>query len=203
MDRISRPHEHHLIEELVTRLRTHQDAADQLEHAAARALGVHRTAARCVEVLSRTGSLTTGELARHAGLTSGAMTSLLDGLEDAGAIRRFRLEGGDRRRIHVELTPHGREVASTVWGTLHDPLRDVLRAHDPATLLALRDVLDDATAVLAGRPARSAAEPTTAVQDEPAWSVERPDDLAGSPPTTKRPRDRAQPPARWLGASSG
>jgi DNA-binding MarR family transcriptional regulator len=49
-----------------------------------------------------------GELARHADLTSGAMTSRLDALEKEGLVRRLR-DPGDRRSVLVELTKKGRD----------------------------------------------------------------------------------------------
>lgn len=49
-----------------------------------------------------------GELARHADLTSGAMTSRLDALEKEGLVRRLR-DPDDRRSVLVELTEEGRQ----------------------------------------------------------------------------------------------
>jgi DNA-binding MarR family transcriptional regulator len=49
-----------------------------------------------------------GELARHAELTSGAMTSRLDALEAEGLVRRLR-DPDDRRVVLVELTDEGRD----------------------------------------------------------------------------------------------
>lgn len=49
-----------------------------------------------------------GELARHADLTSGAMTSRLDALEKDGLVRRLR-DPDDRRSVLVELTEEGRQ----------------------------------------------------------------------------------------------
>lgn len=48
-----------------------------------------------------------GKLARHAELTSGAMTSRLDALEKEGLVRRLR-DPDDRRSVLVELTEKGR-----------------------------------------------------------------------------------------------
>jgi DNA-binding MarR family transcriptional regulator len=50
-----------------------------------------------------------GKLARHAELTSGAMTSRLDALEKEGLVRRLR-DPDDRRSVLVELTTKGRET---------------------------------------------------------------------------------------------
>lgn len=49
-----------------------------------------------------------GRLARHAELTSGAMTSRLDALEKEGLVRRLR-DPDDRRSVLVELTEEGRK----------------------------------------------------------------------------------------------
>lgn len=50
-----------------------------------------------------------GKLARHAELTSGAMTSRLDALEKEGLVRRLR-DPDDRRSVIVELTDKGRKT---------------------------------------------------------------------------------------------
>lgn len=49
---------------------------------------------------------TPGQLARHASLSTGAMTNRLDRLEQAGFVRRLA-DPDDRRRIQVELTKAG------------------------------------------------------------------------------------------------
>jgi DNA-binding MarR family transcriptional regulator len=52
---------------------------------------------------------TPGELARHADLSTGAMTNRLDRLEEAGLVRRLP-DPDDRRSVQVELTPAGRDA---------------------------------------------------------------------------------------------
>jgi DNA-binding MarR family transcriptional regulator len=95
--------------------RLHQNAYDRFEDAAAEYFGVNRTAMRCMDVLERAGQLTAGEIARQTGLTSGAVTALLDRLERAGWVRRLRDET-DRRRILVELTEKAQQGAAEVYG---------------------------------------------------------------------------------------
>jgi DNA-binding MarR family transcriptional regulator len=53
-----------------------------------------------------------GDLARVADLSSGAMTSRLDQLEQAGLVRRLR-DPDDRRGVLVEPTAKGRELWET------------------------------------------------------------------------------------------
>lgn len=108
-----------LMAELVTELRAAQDASHQLDDLAARAMGVNRTDARCVDLIDLAGRLTAGELARRAGLTSGAVTAVLDRLERSGYVRRIH-DRADRRRVQVEITDRAREEAMRVYGPLKD-----------------------------------------------------------------------------------
>ncbi|HEX4108214.1 MAG TPA: MarR family transcriptional regulator [Solirubrobacteraceae bacterium] len=89
---------------LVDEVRRSQNATQRFDQAVADALGLNRTDMRCLDVLDREGPLTAGHLAEACGLTTGAMTTALDRLEDAGYVRRVR-DAGDRRRVLVELTP--------------------------------------------------------------------------------------------------
>jgi DNA-binding MarR family transcriptional regulator len=104
-----------LIAQAALAARLHQNAYDRFEDEAAEYFGVNRTAMRCMDVLERAGRLTAGEIARQTGLTSGAVTALLDRLERAGWVRRLRDET-DRRRILVELTDKARQGAAEVYG---------------------------------------------------------------------------------------
>jgi DNA-binding MarR family transcriptional regulator len=111
-DPVTRPE---LISQAALAARLHQNAYDRFEDAAAEYFGVNRTAMRCMDVLERAGRLTAGEIARQTGLTSGAVTALLDRLERAGWLRRLR-DVTDRRRILVELTEQARQGAAEVYG---------------------------------------------------------------------------------------
>jgi len=72
--------------------------------AIAAAAGLHATDYECLDVLDWTGPITAGELARRVGLTSGAITGVLDRLERANWVRRTS-DPKDRRRVVVELLP--------------------------------------------------------------------------------------------------
>lgn len=50
-----------------------------------------------------------GALAKRFDLTTGAITNRLDGLEEAGFVRRLP-DPSDRRGVIVELTPKGRKI---------------------------------------------------------------------------------------------
>jgi DNA-binding MarR family transcriptional regulator len=74
----------------------HQAVADRL--------GMHVTDHKCADILLRTGPITAGELAQRTGLTTGAITGVIDRLEKAGFVRRAK-DPGDRRRVIVQPVP--------------------------------------------------------------------------------------------------
>jgi len=92
-----------LFERLMLEVRASQNATDRYDQAVADTLGLNRTDMRCIDILDREGRLTAGQLADRTGLTSGAVTTVIDRLEKAGYARRVR-DTDDRRRIYVELT---------------------------------------------------------------------------------------------------
>lgn len=109
--------------------RLHQNAYDRFEDAAAEYFGVNRTAMRCMDVLDRVGRLTAGEIATQTGLSSGAVTALLDRLERASYVRRIR-DPADRRRVWVELTSTARKLAAEVYGPLAEAMAEFDRYSD-------------------------------------------------------------------------
>jgi DNA-binding MarR family transcriptional regulator len=97
-----------IFEELVYEIRRSQNATDRFDQAVADAIGINRTDMRCLDVISREGPVPAGRLADETGLTTGAITTVLDRLERAGFARRVR-DPDDRRRVLVELTPEAFE----------------------------------------------------------------------------------------------
>ncbi|HJP71033.1 MAG TPA: MarR family transcriptional regulator [Candidatus Limnocylindria bacterium] len=70
----------------------------------AASLGINATDLRCLELLEREERVTPSRLAELAGLTSGAVTGVLDRLEEAGFVRR-EADPADRRRFIVQPVP--------------------------------------------------------------------------------------------------
>jgi DNA-binding MarR family transcriptional regulator len=93
-----------IFEELVYEVRRSQTATDRYDEAVADAIGVNRTDMRCLDVIQREGPVPAGRLAEETGLTTGAITTVLDRLERAGYARRVR-DPTDRRRVLVEVRP--------------------------------------------------------------------------------------------------
>ena len=85
-----------------TRSGARRNATDRYDQAVADAIGINRTDMRCLDVIQREGPVPAGRLADETGLTTGAITTVLDRLERAGFARRTR-DPADRRRVLVEL----------------------------------------------------------------------------------------------------
>jgi DNA-binding MarR family transcriptional regulator len=113
--------------------------------------GLRRHEFDVLAVLRRAGApfeLTAGELAARTYVTSGTMTSRLDGLTTRGLVTR----GADRedgRLVRVGLTAAGRRILDAAFEELVDAERDLLTPFgaDAQTALAatLRDLLATAT----------------------------------------------------------
>jgi DNA-binding MarR family transcriptional regulator len=68
--------------------------------AVAERAGLHPTDNECLDFLILNGPLTAGQLSQLTGLTTGAVTAMIDRLERAGFVRRER-DQHDRRRVIV------------------------------------------------------------------------------------------------------
>jgi DNA-binding MarR family transcriptional regulator len=104
-----------LVEELIREFRESGNQDDAFDNLAAQRLGVNETDLHCLNIIENSGGLTAGELAAQAGLTTGAVTGVIDRLERAGFARRIR-DPGDRRRVKLEVTPKFYERAGKIWG---------------------------------------------------------------------------------------
>jgi DNA-binding MarR family transcriptional regulator len=100
-------------------------------------LGINRTDGRCLDIVDREEPITAGKLAERSGLTTAAVTAVLDRMEEAGYLRRLR-DADDRRRVLVELTPLARKRAEEIWGPFSD-LREALGRYTAEQLELLRD----------------------------------------------------------------
>src|ERR1700745_2766021 len=71
--------------------------------AASDRIGINATDLNCLNILSFSGHMTAGELAKATGLTTASITGVIDRLEEAGFVRRER-DPHDRRRVVVRLS---------------------------------------------------------------------------------------------------
>jgi DNA-binding MarR family transcriptional regulator len=104
-----------LIAELISEFRIAGNQDSAFDNLAADRLGLNRTDLHCINIIENSGGLTAGRLATEAGLTSGAVTGVIDRLERAGYARRVS-DPADRRRVKLEVTPKFYARADKIWG---------------------------------------------------------------------------------------
>jgi DNA-binding MarR family transcriptional regulator len=127
-----------LAEDVIRLVRAHEAANDAFDEVACRKLGINRTDLRCLNIVDNVGPLTAGRLAELSGLTTAAVTAILDRLERAGYARRVR-DQEDRRQVMVEVTPLLAERATPIWGPLGEEARSALMRLPAEGLQALID----------------------------------------------------------------
>jgi DNA-binding MarR family transcriptional regulator len=86
--------------------------------------GLHTTDLECLDLINMRGKTTAGELAQATGLTSGAMTALLDRLEKAGYITRVH-DSVDRRRITIQVREDAIEPIKRVYTPLGERMGEL------------------------------------------------------------------------------
>lgn len=115
-----------LFQELADEVRAGQRATDAVDEAVGEVLGINRTDGKVIDILDQHGRMSAGELARHSGLTTGAVTAVIDRLERVGYVRRVA-DPADRRRVLVEITPRLKGMLEELMGPLGEagpPLLD-------------------------------------------------------------------------------
>jgi DNA-binding MarR family transcriptional regulator len=129
---------------------------DALDEAVAARFGLHRTDLRCLEIVGRGGPLSAGALAEQAGLSTSAVTSVIDRAERSGDLHRLS-DPADRRRVLVEVTEQGRRRGRQAFSGLQEGTDQLLRRYSPADLRLFGKFVDEVRSVVAGQAAIAAA----------------------------------------------
>jgi DNA-binding MarR family transcriptional regulator len=130
------------LEELPRALRAFLSASDAFDEALGNVLGLGPTDVRCIDLLDQYGTMTAGALAEVAGLSTGAVTFLLDRLERAGFVRRIR-DAEDRRRVLVELVPLARNRIFELHAGLADAWRTSAQRFSSSDLRSILSFLQE------------------------------------------------------------
>ena len=101
--------------DLIREFRESGNLDDAFDNLAAERLGVSETDLHCLNIIENAGGVTAGELAAQSGLTTGAVTGVIDRLEKKGFARRVS-DPADRRRVKVEVTKAFYSRAERIWG---------------------------------------------------------------------------------------
>ena len=124
-------------------------------------LGLSDSDVEALETLIDTGAATAGRLAELMGLTTGAVTRLVDRLEQSGYVRRVP-DPADRRRVIVEVVPEKVATIQSVLSSLGRAGSDEIGRYTEAQLDLIGDFLTrmaEVTRTEAGRLRTAGVEP--------------------------------------------
>jgi DNA-binding MarR family transcriptional regulator len=112
----------------------HQAVADEL--------GLHITDHKCLDLIRYYGAMPAGRLAELTGLTTGAVTGIIDRLEKARYVRRAN-DPKDRRRTIVEPTRNKKleRKIEMIFTPFHERMHKLLTSYSDSELAFLLDVL--------------------------------------------------------------
>ena len=103
-------------------------------------MGLSAVERKCIDVLRRLGPVTAGTIGEHTGLTTGAVTGLMDRLEKAGYVRRER-DPSDRRKVVVHLLPNEQldRLLAQAFGPFGEDMAKIAARYTPAEHRAIGD----------------------------------------------------------------
>jgi DNA-binding MarR family transcriptional regulator len=112
----------------------HQSVAD--------VLGLHITDHKCLDLIRQYGAMPAGRIAELTGLTTGAVTGIIDRLEKAGYVRRAN-DPKDRRRTIVEPVRNKKweRKIEAIFIPFHEKMHKLLSSYSDGELAFLLDVL--------------------------------------------------------------
>jgi DNA-binding MarR family transcriptional regulator len=148
-----------LLQALEAELRTMSTRTVMLSQAIAGRLGLSPTDLETLEQLETHGPVTAGRLAELTGLTTGAITGLVDRLERGGFVRRER-DPTDRRRVIVRLVPERARRIGRMFEPVSRAMAELHARYSDAELALLLDYATRANAV--------GHEMTSRIRREPA-----------------------------------
>ena len=114
-----------------------------LHEAIAQTAGLNATDTRCLSLLRfhPDGLVTAGWLSDMAGLTTGAITHILDRLEKRGFIERVR-DTEDRRKVFVRVRPESFAELESQYVALGRSYRSVVEHYSDSDLMLITDYLE-------------------------------------------------------------
>jgi DNA-binding MarR family transcriptional regulator len=121
--------------------------------AVAERLGLHPTDLKCLDLAASEEPLTAGRLAELAGLTTAAITSVLDRLEKTGFVRRER-DLNDRRKVIVRPLPDRWAEVAALFKPLDSATRKLLGSYSLREQALIRDFAERMERVLGRETAR-------------------------------------------------
>ena len=114
-----------------------------LSQAVAQRAGLNSVDLECLDLILAGGPATAGQIGRRTGLTSGAVTGLIDRLERAGFVRRIA-DAHDRRKVLVEVREGSMDALDAMFLPVRETMTALLADYDQEDLARFADFLEKA-----------------------------------------------------------
>jgi DNA-binding MarR family transcriptional regulator len=101
--------------------------------AIAERLGLHPTDLKCLDLARAESDITAGRIAELTGLTTAAVTSVIDRLERSGLVRRER-DPEDRRKVLVRTVPERAPEIGELFASLDKGMRQLFAQYTSGEL---------------------------------------------------------------------
>ncbi|HEY2584236.1 MAG TPA: MarR family transcriptional regulator [Tepidisphaeraceae bacterium] len=109
----------------------------------AQSVGLNATDTKCLDLILRgpAGAITAGWLSEMTGLTSGAVTHILDRLEERGFVERVR-DAADRRKVFVRPCPQAVEPLVPMYEAIGNAYMKMLEPYSDKDLRLICEYLE-------------------------------------------------------------
>ena len=131
-----------IIQTIVDKFREMSTETIMFHQAVADELGLHITDHKCMDIIHRFGAMPAGRLGEMTGLTTGAITGMMDRLEKAGYVRRAN-DPKDRRKTIVEPVRNKKleRKIEMIFTPLHERMHKFLSSYSDNELTFLFDAI--------------------------------------------------------------
>jgi len=149
------------MKQALSRAKTRAALMQELEHAVRRSsgsgaifgqtvanyAGISSSDHECIDFLNLEGRVTAGRLAEVTGLTTGAITGVIDRLEKAGFVRRER-DAQDRRKVFIAIVPENVARISKCYEPIQKAMLELWSRYSDAELQLLIRFADESYKVM-------------------------------------------------------
>lgn len=118
--------------------------------AVARRVGINSSDLECLDLILMGGPASAGEIGRRTGLTSGAVTGLIDRLERQQLVERTA-DPRDRRKVLVKVREDGIGRLSAYFEPMQRAMTAFLAEYDEEQLALIADFIERGTAIAMAR----------------------------------------------------
>ena len=132
--------------ELMQEIRTSSARAVMLHQAIADRFGLNATDHKCLNFLIKSGPVTAGRLGELTGLTTGAVTGIIDRLEKAGFVLREK-DPSDRRKVVVRPVKEKIEQFDKLFESLFQTTIGIVQRYSDQEIGVIIDFLKQFNAV--------------------------------------------------------